>query len=26
VRTLSLAAFPDGTLDIAEDGTLGMRR
>ncbi|HLA70476.1 MAG TPA: CapA family protein [Steroidobacteraceae bacterium] len=25
VRTLTLAAFPDGTLDIAEDGTLGIR-
>jgi poly-gamma-glutamate capsule biosynthesis protein CapA/YwtB (metallophosphatase superfamily) len=25
VRTLSLAAFPDGTLSIADDGTLGIR-
>jgi hypothetical protein len=26
VRTLTLAAFPDGTLSIADDGTLGVRR
>jgi poly-gamma-glutamate capsule biosynthesis protein CapA/YwtB (metallophosphatase superfamily) len=26
LRTLSLAAFPDGTLDIAEDGALRARR
>ena len=25
IRTLTLAAFPDGTLDIAEDGTLSIR-